>query len=144
MIDHWSASYVGLPWQERGLTRDGIACWGLCRLVYAEVLGLTVPDYAAEVTSLQERAEVAAVFVEGTMGGPWHQVPERAARAFDIVVFRRAGLDAHVGLVTAPGRMLHITAGEDSAIVDYTAGRWAPRLSGVYRHETMIGAARAA
>ncbi|PJI56003.1 hypothetical protein CTI14_00265 [Methylobacterium radiotolerans] len=113
---HWSAPYVGLPWQERGLSRDGIACWGLCRLVYAEVLGLAVPDYAAEVASLEERAEVAAVFADGTLQGPWVGLPETDARSFDIAVFRRAGLDAHVGIVTSPGRMLHITAGQDSAI----------------------------
>lgn len=139
---HWSEPYIGLPWRERGLTRDGIACWGLCRLVYAEVLGLTVPDYAAEVASLEERAEVAAVFAEGTFAGSWRSVPEDEAHPFDVAVFRRAGLDAHVGLVTEPGRMLHITAGQDSGIVSYTDGRWAPRLSGVYRHEAMAEATR--
>ncbi|WP_430914065.1 NlpC/P60 family protein [Methylobacterium sp. sgz302541] len=133
----WSDPYIGLPWQERGLTRDGIACWGLCRLVYAEVLDIAVPDYAAKVTSIEERAEVAAVFAEGTMAGPWRSVPEAQVASFDILVFRRAGLDAHVGLVVTPGRMLHITSGQDSAVVDYTDGRWAPRLSGVYRHEAM-------
>lgn len=133
-MTHWSTPYIGLPWRERGLDRDGIACWGLVRLVYAEHLGLQVPDYAAEVASLQERAEVAAVFAGGTMGGLWASVPEQTARPFDVVVFRRAGLDAHVGLVVEAGRMLHITDGQDSAIIDYGTGRWAPRLSGVYRH----------
>jgi probable lipoprotein NlpC len=141
---HWSTPYIGLPWRERGLARDGVACWGLCRLVYAEVLGIEVPDYAAEVTSLEERADVAAVFAGGTMQGPWVSVPEREARPFDIAVFRRAGLDAHVGIVVEPGRMLHITAGQDSAIVDYGTGRWAPRLSGVYRHRERMEAAHAA
>lgn len=135
---HWSTGYIGLPWQDRGLTRAGIACWGLVRLVYAERLGLDVPDYAAEVVSLAERAEVAAVFAGGTVAGPWAAVPEGDAREFDVVVFRRAGLDAHVGIITEPGRMLHITSGQDSAVIDYTAGRWAPRLSGTYRHESMV------
>ena len=139
---HWSEPYIGLPWQERGLTRDGLACWGLARLVYAEVLGLAVPDYAAAVTSLAERAEIASVFAGGTTAGPWRSVPEGEAHAFDILVFRRAGLDAHVGIVTEPGRMLHITAGQDSGIVSYTDGRWAPRLSGIYRHEAMTDAMR--
>ena len=63
---HWSADYIGLPWQVGGLTRDGIACWGLARLVYAEQLGIAVPDYAAAVPSLEERAEIAAIFAEAT------------------------------------------------------------------------------
>ncbi|MCG5247987.1 NlpC/P60 family protein [Methylorubrum extorquens] len=141
---HWSEPYIGLPWQDRGLARDGVACWGLARLVYAEVLGLAVPDYAAEVASLDNRAKVATVYADGTMLGPWRSVPESEAREFDILVFRRAGLDAHVGIVVAPGRMLHITSGQDSAIVSYADGRWAPRISGVYRHVALVERARAA
>lgn len=135
----WSNAFLGLPWLERGLTRDGVACWGLARLVYAEVLGLQVPDYCAEVVSLQERAEVAAVFDKGVKVGPWVLVDQPAA--FDIAVFRRAGIAAHVGIVVTPGRMLHITSGQDSSVVDYSTGCWSPRLSGFYRHRAMMEAA---
>lgn len=137
---HWSAAYIGLPWQERGLTREGVACWGLVRLVLAEVQGLDVPDYAASVPSLQARAEVAAVFEGGVEAGPWIKVEPADAREFDVLVFRRAGLEAHAGLVCGPGRMLHISSGRDSHVADYTAGRWAPRLAGVYRHRALAEA----
>ena len=105
-----------MPWHERGLPRDGIACWGLCRLLYAKVLGVSVPDYAAQIASLKERAEVAVAFEGGTAVGPWSSIPEREARSIYILVFRRAALESHVGLVVRPGRMLHITAGQDSSI----------------------------
>lgn len=141
---HWSADYIGLPWQERGLTREGIACWGLARLVYAEVLRLDVPDYAASVPSLKAREEVASVFAGGVSAGPWRKVDPFLALDFDILVFRRAGLEAHVGIVCGLGRMLHIDAGQDSHVADYTTGRWAPRLAGVYRHHALIAAAQAA
>ena len=96
---HWSADYIGLPWQVGGLTRDGIACWGLARLVYAEQLGIAVPDYAAAVPSLEERAEIAAIFAEATSTtGPWLNVGAADAAEFDILVFRRAGLAHHVGI----------------------------------------------
>ncbi|TXN64986.1 NlpC/P60 family protein [Methylobacterium sp. WL6] len=134
----WSNAYVGLPWRERGLTRDGIACWGLARLIYAEMLGIPVPDYCAEVASIQERAEVAAVFARSTAVGPWVAVAE--AQPFDIAVFRRAGIAAHVGIVVMEGRMLHITAGRESAIVDFTTGCWSPRFSGFYRHRATMEA----
>lgn len=140
---HWSASYVGLPWQERGLTREGIACWGLARLVYAEQLGIEVPDYAAEVPSLTERVEVAAIFANRTSAsGPWVSVGD--AREFDILVFRRAGLTTHVGIALDGERMLHIDAGGDSHLASYTTGRWASRLAGAYRHRSVMEAARAA
>lgn len=137
---HWSADYIGLPWQVGGLTRDGIACWGLARLVYAEQLGIEVPDYAASVSSLTERAEIAGIFAQGTSAaGPWVEVPASEVSEFDIVTFQRAGLTYHAGVVVVPGRMLHISGkAEDSCLVDYTTGRWAPRLVGAYRHKARI------
>ncbi|MCJ2131454.1 NlpC/P60 family protein [Methylobacterium sp. E-045] len=136
---HWSVDYIGLPWQVGGLTRDGIACWGLARLVYAECLGIPLPDYAAAVPSLEERAEVAAVFAEATSSaGPWVEVGAGKAAEFDILVFRRVGLAHHVGIAVDGGRMLHIDTGQDSCLVDYTTGRWASRLVGVYAHKARI------
>ncbi|WP_162240020.1 NlpC/P60 family protein [Methylobacterium sp. Leaf106] len=133
---HWSAPYVGLPWQERGLTRDGIACWGLACLVYREYLGITVPDYAAQVACIAEKAEVAAVFAESTSAaGPWIRKAPEDAEDFDILVFRVGALDAHVGIRATPGRMLHATSGQAySGIVDYSRNPWVHRLTGVYRH----------
>ena len=136
---HWSADYIGLPWQVGGLTREGIACWGLARLVYAECLGIAVPDYAAAVPSLEERAEIAAIFAEATSAtGPWLKVGAADAAEFDILVFRRAGLAHHVGIAIGAGRMLHIDTGQDSCLVDYTTGRWASRLVGAYAHKARI------
>ncbi|PZP66240.1 MAG: phage tail protein [Methylorubrum populi] len=140
-MSHWSASYVGLPWREGGIASDGVACWGLALLAYAGELGILLPDYAAALASLEERAQIAAAFAGGTADDLWRPVSPGRERAFDIVVFRRAGLDAHVGIVTVPGRMLHITANQDSVITDYSSGRWAPRLSAIFRHRQMLGGA---
>lgn len=138
MADHWSVPYVGLPWRERGVSRDGLACWGIVHLVYREVLGLEVPDYSVGVLSVAERERIAEIFADATATGPWVNIRIQDAAAFDVLVFRRAGMDMHVGLHAAPGRMLHITAGERSSIVDYSGGAWKPRLSAVYRHKDLI------
>ncbi|KQO99094.1 NlpC/P60 family protein [Methylobacterium sp. Leaf91] len=147
---HWSADYIGLPWQVGGLTRDGIACWGLARLVYAEQLGIAVPDYAAAVPSLEERTEIAGVFAEATSAaGPWVEVAPNGLsldviQEFDILVFQRTGLAHHVGIAAGSGRMLHIDRDQDSCLVDYSTGKWAPRLVGVYRHKERIVASLSA
>lgn len=135
MADHWANPYVGLPFVERGITRHGVACWGLVHLVYREVLGIEVPDYSVGVLSIAERERIAEIFAGATTTGPWVEITLQDVAAFDVLVFRRAGLDMHVGLHVAPGRMLHATSGELSCIVDYSTGAWAPRLSAVYRHK---------
>ncbi|MDO9353953.1 MAG: hypothetical protein Q7T55_09670, partial [Solirubrobacteraceae bacterium] len=44
----------------------------------------------------------------------------------------------HVGIAIGGGRMLHIDRDQDSCLVDYTTGKWAPRLVGAYRHKEWI------
>jgi probable lipoprotein NlpC len=135
---HWTSEYVGLPWQERGLTRAGIACWGLAHLVYAEQLGITVPDYAADIASTKDRDKVAAAFADGTGAGPWVGVAPNAIRDFDILVFRIGGIEAHVGISAGRGRMLHASRGVGSCLAYTTRTPWSQRLAGAYRHQEMV------
>ncbi len=143
-VEAWSNAYIGLPWQDRGLTRAGIACWGLARLVYAEQHGLVLPDYASEVPDVEDGAAVASVYARAKSNHPWIAVDPTTARPFDILVFRRDGLDAHVGIFVEPDKMLHITEGEDSHLADQRRPGWAGRLSGVYRHHALLGGTVAA
>jgi cell wall-associated NlpC family hydrolase len=129
---HWSALYIGLPWLDLGRDRAGVDCWGLPRLVYAEVKGIDLPSYTGLWISPRERAEIAAIVAADSAKYPWLLVED--AREFDIVMIRRAGIDCHVGLVVEPGRMLHVVEGGDSCIERYDTGRWKEKVSGIYRH----------
>jgi probable lipoprotein NlpC len=135
---HWTAEYIGLPWRERGLTRDGIACWGLAHLVYAEQLGIGVPDYAAGIASTKDRDKVASAFANGTSAGPWVKASPGAIQDFDILVFRIGGIEAHVGISAGRGRMLHASRGIGSCLAYMTKAPWSQRLTGVYRHQEMV------
>jgi len=134
---HWSAPYVGLPFRDKGDAPNGVSCWGLAVLVYREVAGLTLPTFADAFVSSAERAQIHAIAARAASAWPWSAVAAGGERDLDVVLFRRAGLVTHVGILCGPGRMLHVSSGQDSAVVDYQTGRWAPRLAGVYRHASM-------
>ena len=129
----WSDAYVGLEAEDIGPR----PCWDLVRRVYADRLAIVLPAYAEAVPSLAERAEIAALLAGEALRAPWIAVPPGAERAFDVVRFRRGGLECHVGIVVEPGRMLHATTGASACLDRYRDGRWAPRLSGFYRHERL-------
>ncbi|RRN78540.1 hypothetical protein EIM50_13705 [Pseudoxanthomonas sp. SGD-10] len=69
-----------------------------------------------------------------------HQAPGWARverpQLFDIVIFNRGALPAHVGVCLGRGRFLHVEEGETSCI-DYLSDRaYHPRIEGFYRCAT--------
>lgn len=134
---HWSAKYVGTPYQSLGRTATGCDCWGLVRLVYRGEMTIELSSYAGGYSDPDELREVNALVSAVRKDGPWIRLDGQDPREFDLLVFRRGRYDSHVGLVAAPGLMLHMEGEDCAKIVDYRAGRWAPRLEGLYRHEAL-------
>jgi cell wall-associated NlpC family hydrolase len=131
---HWSAAYVGLPWREKGRDRTGLDCYGLVRLVYADELGIDLPSYAEAYAGIAERAEIAALIAADAARWPWVPVAQGEERAFDVAVFRRGRLEAHVGIVVGGRRMLHILEGCQACIAACDGRAWSPRHAGFYRY----------
>ncbi|ATQ67728.1 MULTISPECIES: NlpC/P60 family protein [Methylosinus] len=115
-MTHWSTDYIGLPWRAGGRTRDGVDCYGLARLVYAERLGIDLPGYDESYATAEEWVELAALIDGGLAAGPWREIALDEAREYDGLLFRRGGLATHIGLFVAPGLVLHASAGRASAI----------------------------
>lgn len=126
-------SFIGLPFRDHGRDRAGVDCWGLVRLAYAEGLGIALPSYTEAYATVGEHLEIAAALATHSARRPWRRVG--IARPWDVVMFRRGTAALHVGLVTAPGDMLHVARGLASRLERYDCGAWAPRLIGIHRHE---------
>lgn len=133
----WSRDFVGLPHQRAGRARAGVDCYGLLWLIYRDVLGIQLASYAGETLDSCEKEEIAALITSGCAVSPWQQVGFGAERTFDMAVFRRGALESHVGIVTAPGRMLHIAEVGESHVISFASGPWQMRLAGIYRHEAL-------
>lgn len=148
----WADGYVGLPWRNKGRERAGLDCWGLYRLAKHERFGVLHPVYKDVVwtprDSRQEQAEAnrgLAAFMNGERLKGWSTVWEAAdaladeplgggrAAAGDLVWIRALGATVHIGMVVAPGWMLHIEEGIDSVCVPYDGSDFAARVTGFYR-----------
>lgn len=130
---HWSSALIGIPWADKGRTRAGVDCWGLVVAAFA-TRSVTLPGYEEHYTDAKERDECAALLRRANEW-PWRQV--EIEWPWDIVIFRRAGMESHIGVVVEPGQMLHISEGGTSCIESYRTGRWKPRIVGFYRHVEM-------
>jgi probable lipoprotein NlpC len=74
----WASDYVGLPFKDGGRDRRGSIAGASWLLVYAERLGIRLPDFA-EVKAMDGRA-VAKAIVSQIDSGQWLPVlPGRRA-----------------------------------------------------------------
>ena len=130
---NWVADYIGLPYLQHGRTREGMDCWGLIILVFAEKFKVTLPSYATDYRDVDALEEINDI-VEVEKQRGWVQIPAGSERLGDVVVFRVVGIPCHVGMVTEQGRFLHTIKGIDSAHADYTSSRWRNRVNSFWRY----------
>lgn len=141
MTVHWSARFVGLPYADLGRGRGGCDCWGLACLIYAERLGITLPDYL-DYSSGDNHIELAAVIAGASASPLWVPATDGGAE-YDIAIFRRGHLETHVGIVVGDrhGLMIHVAYDDCAKIESYRRGPWSTRLAGFYRHADLVSRA---
>ena len=121
---NWSVKYIGLSGAD-------CHCWELVRRVYQAELKIDLPSYQGAVLSRAEREEVARLVSGEEQRGNWVRVTPHQILPFDVLVFRRGGLETHVAVAVDGALMLHM---QDQARLDrFGTGLWSPRLRGVYR-----------
>lgn len=129
-------AYVNVPYRDRGRAMEGANCWGLIVLVYAREFGIELPAYddrAAALTEI-ERAELSLVVAGERDAGDWLEVAQGAHRPGDLVLFRIAGELAHMGIVSAPDRFLHMRLGQAAGFESLSSPLWAKRIASFHRY----------
>lgn len=123
--------FVGIPYLERGRTPAGCDCYGLLRLVLAELGGIDLPSFADLYVTAADRHAISCL-IEGGLD-QWDRIASGKEQIFDGVLMRRAREVRHIGVVVAPGLVLHVDHGETSRIERYRSPQLAPRIVGFYR-----------
>ncbi len=126
--------YVGIPFKDHGSDFDGCDCYGLVYLLYKEELGLMLPQVGDLYESAYNRHQVDNLLDRKTRFDWCMEVTGQRYNPFDMLVFRIAGTDHHVGLYVREGYMLHIMEGCNAGIERYTGIRWGRQLHRVLRH----------
>lgn len=125
--------FVGIPYRDRGRDQDGCDCWGLVRLVYRDLLGIELPSYHDRYVTAADRAALASL-IAGEMDD-WRQIESGTENTFDCVLMREGKFPRHVGLVVAPGLVLHVESeNATSQIERYRSGILANRVVGFHRY----------
>lgn len=111
----WADKYVGLPFARMGRVHTGLDCWGLVRLVLMENGGPQLPSYS------EDDPDGATIDFHAK---DWPEIDLKDARSMDVAILMNAvrfGLNwqfvpNHIGIFTAPGRILHVLEGKQSIV----------------------------
>jgi hypothetical protein len=124
------ADYIGIPYQERGRTREGCDCWGLVRLVFAEQYGIELPSYDYDGDPRRQ----AALIAEHAKDGTWQEQTEPVAG--DVLVLRQLRVAGHVAVCDGDG-FLHCEEGIGVVRQSLDDRRWRQRIVGIFRHKAL-------
>lgn len=124
-------TYVGLPFKDGGRDRAGIDCWGLIRLVYAELWGLDLPDLSGRYDDLSRHQDLAQLYWDHAAG--WQGVEPSDLRLGDLLLLRIEGWASHVGMIVSRTKMLHAELREAATLEDFDSRLWRPRHHGFFR-----------
>lgn len=143
LLPLWASHYFGIPFIDRGVTRDGCDCWGLCRLVILEQTGLKLPKYP-EIGCGATLAKLRTILAAAD-GPDWIEIERGQERAFDLVLMRgqfehegrKYSRPIHVGIAVQPGMLMHIEQGSEVTIVGFDHPRIRRRITQIYRHHKL-------
>lgn len=125
----WWNQYVGVPYLHKGRTREGLDCWGLVRLVYAEQFAIAIPSYVDDYEP-EQYTDIAQLISERKDAWEKTDYP----KVGDVVLFRIVGVLCHVGIYIGDKKFLHVREG-GSCTIEYLDGvRWSSRTEGIYTY----------
>ena len=132
-LSYWWNRYAAIPYKDGGRSRSGCDCWGLVRLVYDDVFGITLFDepsaglsFRQQGIKLAEGKKTNGVFIE--------LLPDDAPDDGDLVVLLVGGLACHVGVVCDRGQsFLHSIGRAGTVIERLDSLRWKDRIDSFWR-----------
>ncbi len=101
----WLNRYIGKPYKWGGRTIDGVDCYGLVKLIYAEQYQRILPDWVTDEIDLKDRGQKIEDVV---CSGVFTEMEEPANG--DIAVCYRTKLAHHIGIFYGGG-VIHCEEG---------------------------------
>lgn len=141
----WSTNWIGIPFVNLGRNKEvGLDCYGLVRAVLRERAGIELRSY--DTVSESDYRSVSGAIEDAKQSQEWTPIEAGKEAPLDVVemVFpalegtRVAFIPLHVGIVVAPGWLLHTEYATGSRLSAYNEQRMASRIIGFWRHRELL------
>jgi len=128
LIPNWVKKYVGIPYVDKGRDEEGVDCYGLVRMVYADTFNISLPSLSDTYDSAKDASQTLKD--NGLMNDRWVSIKDAIEGA--VVLLKITGNGKHVGIMISPTHMLHSLKGHNSAIEPVYGLKWQHRVEGFY------------
>lgn len=141
----WAEEYLGIAFEDRGLTREGLDCWGLVRLILIEQCGIVLPEYSG--IGAGETLQKFRTIRQEALRAEWTEIQPLNEKQYDVVLMRgqfshegtKHSRPIHIGCVVCPGTLVHIEMGSRVSVVNYrTHIKVRSRVVSFYRHARLV------
>jgi len=105
--DEFLSRVIGIPWSDRACSFDKTDCWGLIVLYYRHVKGIELHH----VDGYESGADF--VTCHDDVSTHWQETEQPVTDC--MITFYHAGKPVHVGILIAPGKVLH-SRGESGTV----------------------------
>lgn len=119
--------YVGLPFKDGGRGFDGVDCYGLVCIFYANELGIELRSFAEAYESASQQETTARLVSSGLSS--W---TETAPTPGAVSLIRRGRALSHVGIVAPNRRMLHIEKRDGLSVMAPITDSLSKRIEGYF------------
>lgn len=128
--------YMMIPVAPGGRDRTKIDCWGLVVLIYADMLGISLPLHE-EVNWKDNGPDAVVATVEADSLVDWHDVAVKDRRALDVVILRVKGTPWHVGILVDEDRFIHADVIRGICVERLESLHWKNRVIGYHRYRNV-------
>jgi hypothetical protein len=134
----WVEDYIGIPFSDRGRSKEGCDCYGLVRMVLYDMTSLYLENH---IISQHNHDAVDFAINSEKATGEWREITQNNEKAFDVaqIIIPIAGSKTifrplHIALVVANGWLLHTEEETASHLVNRLSPVWR-RIHAFWRHQ---------
>lgn len=128
-IEEFAQRAIDVPFKPHGRDWDAWDCWGLIYVAYKEVMGIELPRYDRDYTTVKDVQLLRRLFRHG-IEKYWTEVD--TVQPCDGIMYYATGETSHVGLAVTSTMMLHTEHGIGTTYEEINTKL--RRTEGIYRY----------
>jgi len=129
------SKYIGIPFEDKGRTIDGLDCWGLLWLIFKEQFNIEIPTFLDEYPTATNFPQIGKLIGDNIY--TWIEIERDIRKVGDVILLRLFGYPVHVGILVNKQQMIHVFKGTNTCLQRINSIVWKKRIQGIYRHPNL-------